>query len=409
MKIIIYKILALISLGAALALGLIVLHFSLASTDIIITANQVPVHIEEDIELIIQTQEALEEESLINVDELQAELSEIAQLRGMVLDQAEENENIETTALNLPILAKLDKLPINVTLSLDPEGEGKEVPGIATGMVTIYNEMSFSQGLIATTRLLTPDDKLFRIKEGVTIPAGDKVAVEAYADQVGPSGNIGPTSFTIPGLSPARQKQVYAKSEQPFAGGLSTIKILTNTDFTRAREAAESQLIEQALEEFSKVDLPTTSANIYLSNTITTSSDNPGDEKNSVTVTSSAMAYALSFNKEVVLAQIKQALDQSLSQNQSILAFNEESFSYTIINIDDAESTAKLQAYLEGFATLQSDTELIDTRELVGLSVEEIQNRLLTNDAIQEVQVKFSPFWVSRAPRRPDKIKLIIK
>ena len=42
---------------------------------------------------------------------------------------------------------------------------GTSVDAIATGKVTLYNNRETAQPLVATTRLLTPDNILFRLKE----------------------------------------------------------------------------------------------------------------------------------------------------------------------------------------------------------------------------------------------------
>ena len=80
---------------------------------------------------------------------------------------------------------------INETKAFSPTGT-KEEPGIAKGRVTLVNETGYDQPLVATTRLLTPDGILFRLKDRVLVPAGGEIKAEVYADAEGASGNIGP-------------------------------------------------------------------------------------------------------------------------------------------------------------------------------------------------------------------------
>src|SRR3989338_4000025 len=99
------------------------------------------------------------------------------------------------------------------TQSFTPTGtSSKTVEDISTGTVKIYNNLSFAQSLVATTRLLSQEGVLFRLKSAVTIPAGGSVDAPVYADLPGVSGDIKPTRFTIPGLSEVRQASVYAES-----------------------------------------------------------------------------------------------------------------------------------------------------------------------------------------------------
>jgi hypothetical protein len=100
----------------------------------------------------------------------------------------------------------------------------------ARGTAVIYNEFSSEpQSLVATTRLETPDGKLFRLVEGVTVPGMTDVsgkkepgAIEAdvIADQVGAEYNIEPTTFTIPGFKGGpKYAKFSAKSMKSMSGG----------------------------------------------------------------------------------------------------------------------------------------------------------------------------------------------
>ena len=82
----------------------------------------------------------------------------------------------------------------------------------AIGNITIINESSLDQPLVATTRFLSEDGVLFRLKERVTVPSQGQIEAEVYADKEGESGNIGSSSFTIPGLSSSVQKLIYGES-----------------------------------------------------------------------------------------------------------------------------------------------------------------------------------------------------
>ena len=74
--------------------------------------------------------------------------------------QSEDNEDIAPET----ILGKI--ISIDFETSASGSVDQTKVDGTrAAGYVTIYNKHSQDQPLVATTRLLTPDDKLFRIQE----------------------------------------------------------------------------------------------------------------------------------------------------------------------------------------------------------------------------------------------------
>jgi hypothetical protein len=95
----------------------------------------------------------------------------------------------------------------------------------AQGTITIYNDQAKVQELIKNTRFETPDGLIFRIRDSVKVPAGSEttpgsLSVTVYADEGGERYNIGPTTFTLPGLAGGDLfDKVYARSTEPMVGG----------------------------------------------------------------------------------------------------------------------------------------------------------------------------------------------
>lgn len=141
------------------------------------------------------------------------------------------------------------------TLSKDIlKSEPKEVYEKAEGEITIYNNYSNTpQVLITNTRFQSPDGKIFRISNSITVPGknGDKegsIKVKVTADTYGSEYNIGPTKFTIPGFqNTPRFEGFYAKSEESMTGGASGIvQMVSKTDIDNTKkdltEDLESEL-----------------------------------------------------------------------------------------------------------------------------------------------------------------------
>jgi len=75
------------------------------------------------------------------------------------------------------------------------------------------------------------------------VPAKGTLVVTLTADQAGASYNIGPSTFTIPGLSAAKQKLVYAKSTESFAEGFSgKTQYVTASDITQATAVMNAKI-----------------------------------------------------------------------------------------------------------------------------------------------------------------------
>ncbi len=130
------------------------------------------------------------------------------------------------------------------------QGSGtKQMKSSASGLFTIYNTQAKAQKLVANTRFATPAGLIFRIRSAVTIPAGTSlkpgsIQATAYADQPGASYNVGPTSFTVPGLAGTPQSsQVYARSTTGMTGGASgLVPIIDTATQTSTKNALQTAL-----------------------------------------------------------------------------------------------------------------------------------------------------------------------
>ncbi len=86
----------------------------------------------------------------------------------------------------------------------------------AQGQVLITNTYSVSLTLRKTTRLLTADGKLYHLAQATVVPSGGQVTADVYADQNGSLYAIGPTTFSVPGLSSSLQSYVTVSSNTSF-------------------------------------------------------------------------------------------------------------------------------------------------------------------------------------------------
>jgi len=153
----------------------------------------------------------------------------------------------ETAEANLPGIILTTEKTTTKTYRAQGTGEKEDK---ALGVVTIINNNNASQSLIASTRLLSPSNILYRISTQVTVPAGGSVEVGAVADQAGDASQITePTKFIIPGLNASLQQRIYAESKNPLIrqekpGG----KVLAS-DIEDARNNLKELITQQALAE----------------------------------------------------------------------------------------------------------------------------------------------------------------
>lgn len=151
-------------------------------------------------------------------------------------------------------------LPLEVLRAEESKSKMIKAAGIekiekkASGRIKIFNAFSSqSQTLIANTRFETPDGKIYRIKDAVTMPGttlqGNKtipgsVSVLVFADRVGADYNIGLVDFTIPGFKGTpKYEKFYARSETEMTGGfIGEAPAVNPQDLQKAEDEHKAEL-----------------------------------------------------------------------------------------------------------------------------------------------------------------------
>ena len=331
--------------------------------------------------------------------------------------------NVDQKAENVDFLNKV--IPGKVfeaektVLEEFPSSGKREKAEKARGTIRVYNAYSTSpQVLLATTRFVSAEGKLFRTPIQVTIAGGyyekGKLVpgftdIEVIADQPGPEYNIGPTTFSIPGFAGTpRYTAFYGKSFDPMTGGIrEETPIITQEDLDRAKKILEEKALEESktalknkipaefdfLEEASKAEI-----------TETFSLARPGAELEKFSYQVKAKSRALvfkssdieNFANEFILSQVpqqKRIYRESLKVNYSLQATDFELGKITLsLTIE-----AKIYSPLD---------EISLKKALGGKSLAETQIFLENQPQITKTVVKFWPFWVKKVPENLEKIKI---
>ncbi len=316
-------------------------------------------------------------------------------------------QNNTSTQVILPGLVTSKQQQISDTFSVE---DGQTIQAKAEGTVTLYNDRNVAQTLVATTRLLTPDNVLFRLKNRVTIPANLTIQAEVAADQEGEIGNIGPTTFTIPGLSEDLQGLVYAKSTTPMAGGLRTIGILTENDIQKAEQelikSASSNIMAQFLEEAEQKKYELLDTQRQLNNL--SYEEELGSEIDSFGLTGDLTLNAVFANKKEILELAKTKLKQSQGSRSEFIQADPSTLNYTVKKVDPQNNQAVLNVSISGLSTVDADKNMFNKELLVGFTEEDLKLYFSQFESIQSIHVEFSPFWVKKAPLLTDHIHIKI-
>lgn len=295
----------------------------------------------------------------------------------------------------------------------------------AKGIIRVYNAYSTSsQVLVATTRFVAADGKVFRTPVMVTIPGGryeggkfipGEIDIEVFADQPGPEYNIGRTTFSIPGFAGSdRYTKFYAMSSESMAGGFrEEIAVVTKEDFDRAEESlsvrAKQECEELLTKELSSEEISSkyNSLDKFLVKiTEKFSLANVGDEAEEFKLQVKANCETLLFQKDDIRNFAKDLISSQASQGYKIY---EES-----LKADYLAQTIDLEAgrvviLLNAFAKAYSEVNMRSLKDaLSGKSLLETKLFLESQPKITKVNVKFWPFWVRSVPDNPDKVEINI-
>jgi len=287
---------------------------------------------------------------------------------------------------------------------------GKKVIGQeAVGKVIIYNNYNKNQPLVATTRLLSSDNKLFRIKETVNVPAGGSAEAEIYADDPTPDSEIGPSRFTIPGLWAGLQDKIYAESKEGIVYQKKTQNLVTKEDIDNAIRELKQNLTQKAQAQLTgDVQFSEVIYNVDEASIKTEIDAKVDEEKDGFKAKIQGSVVIVAFEGKQAIDLAKQKLNTSVSTNEEVLSFNDD-IDYALTNFDLQQGTASVNATFEGKVSLKENSEIIDKNKIVGLKKDQLEAYLGSLPGISGYEVKFYPSFIKKVPKLTDRIDIQIK
>ncbi len=312
----------------------------------------------------------------------------------------------------------------NIEKKFPASGE-KEIEEKAHGEIYIYNEFSSSpQVLVATTRFVSPNGKVFRLDNRVTVPGAkivdggiepSKIKVPVTASQPGEEYNINPgldAKWTIPGFKEAnlmkRYEGFYGKPATKMSGGFSGVaKTPTEQDIKNAKEEVsktlENSLEKQAMVAHSDEFKILEAAKEFKINKIDISKK--ADEDSNFSVFAEGQIKIFVFKEDVLKEALVKKNDSSINFDFNItkdqLAYKEE-------NPDWEENQLSFTA--EGSFVLKPKVDEKNLKaQLVGQAESVIKSIIFSVPGLEKAKVSLWPFWVNKVPENPKKVNIELK
>lgn len=328
----------------------------------------------------------------------------LLKVQPLIATSTEENEN----DFREEVEGSVVELSLTEEKTFPATGEefvGEEI----AGQVSVINNSAKAQPLVATTRILSPDNKLYRLKEAVNVPAGGEVTVDIYVEKPSEDLAIRPTTFTIPGLWLGLQDKIYAKSTEAFSYRQKVKKYIKASDIDRATKEMSDLLLQKA-----KANQKTLAGNeevIYesLGPVSFEISAKAGETKDEFTVKAQATILAIKFSKKEVAKLTAAKLALVVPDDKELVEYSADNIVYSFDNYDTKTGVATIKASFGGTMVLKGDTEIIDRKQLVNLNRAQLEDYLKTFPEIKSYELKFSPSFINHAPRLPERINIEIK
>lgn len=332
------------------------------------------------------------------------------------------------------IPAKSVEVEHEVVKSLSASGSKSVSNQKARGKITIYNEYDTNpQPLVATTRFLSKDGKLFRLVKGVTVPGMKKtgensekgsIEAEVVADRAGEEFNIEPTSFTIPGFENSgndKYLKFYAESSKSMSGGGSgsqEANFVAAEDIVSAKEAVKGD-IESALKQeikkraVSQFGYESEDEVILIDGAISQEepvyklSNSQGDVVDTFEITSQVKAKALIVNKKDLDSLVARMIARSGNGQVDI---DGESLALTFGKpiVDFEGGIIEIKFHATGKLQPNMDTAAIRS-DILGKKEENLKEYLQSFNEIERIQLSYWPSFINgRIPFRASQVEVVL-
>lgn len=325
--------------------------------------------------------------------------------------------------------------PIDLTVnqSLTYTSTGQIFSGTnSSGYVTMLNERETSWPLVAFTRLQTEDGLIFRTQQAVTVPAnsGDtpgSVEVYVVADEqdvygrvIGERGNMGPTSFVLPGLRESSQKELYARSSGSMTGGTTQVTLKVSQEDLNASESLINAELEVAAQpeleaevarrnELNQTNLRllTGYQSIELGEPVVNVPTHLVDAiQDEFDVTGRMSTSGVAFSHDEFVAILQEELVNRKSPNKELLKIDVDSISYEIFEKDETPGQMKVTATIKGIEAYAIDPETEGGAKLVkkikehiaGKPIKEAEDYVQNLSEINKVNISAWPVWAPTIP-----------
>lgn len=292
--------------------------------------------------------------------------------------------------------------------------------GKARGEVKILNKFSSaSQPLVAGTRILSKEGKLFRLTKNVTVPgmtdqSAGEISVEVIADRPGADFNLDPTTFTIEGFKGGPKYEKFEVfSSQTMSGGKESddnqkTKIVSTEDIDKARVETLDHLkndLEKHIQEHIPSDMIffTDSAEKETTEAKSLVEAGTPTEKFDFLVKQKIKIFAI--DKASFFELLEKQIQAENNSNYQIVGQLDYVFEKFSNNFREGIMTLTVKVIVQTISSFDEENVKLG---LDGKKQQEIIDTLVNYPEIEKVEIFYNPSFMSFVPVSKSNIKFEI-
>jgi hypothetical protein len=292
-----------------------------------------------------------------------------------------------------------DRAPVTTT----------QVVGVkAKGNVTIVNRASEEQKIKEGSRLITKDERVFFMLGPAIVPPQSEASVAVEAAEAGSEGNLEPQRLDFLLLPDASRRIVYGEVRETLTGGSGElVQVVGESDMNHARQHAQNaararteEEIKQELQSGWLLIDESWSGDIISFETPVHVTDKASDIPYKAQVRVKVMGY----EKVELEERLKRTVDSQLDQ-EFMLFPGPISFAKTVESIDWDKGEGVMNVRVTHTTIPRLSVPALRDK-LAGRSQDEAMQYLRGLPGVQNVDIKLTPFWVTRLPRISQRISV---
>lgn len=238
-------------------------------------------------------------------------------------------------------------------------------------------------------------------------PSFSTKAVSVNSQSAGAKYNIGSSSFTVSGFS-----NVSGSSSSTMTGGTDNIiTIVSQADLNNAKTkitSADTDKFVKAFEDqLAKDGYYVLTSTLKPSDPASTANPAVGQPASTTTVETKITYTVLTVKKADLTSAINDSLSKQVDKNKQKLSTDDVLKTATVTVQNQTSPTAVTLNVNEDTTAVPIIDEASVKKQIGGKKSGDIRSSITAIPGVKEVNVKMSPFWVSKAPKNPAKIKII--